>query len=101
MKEDFNEYMEFFKGLSLKDKQGIILDQLKMIASFSNQMCTEYEIPNELIMNRELLDMNSEDYTQDDFAEAVIVYVNSIQNSLSDFSIGISDKYDKEEMLND
>lgn len=101
MKEDFNEYMDFFKNLSLKEKQGIILDQLKMIASFSNQMCTEYEIPNELIMNRELLDMNSEDYTQDDFAEAVIVYVNSIQNSLSDFSIGISDKYDKEEMLND
>ena len=101
MKEDFNEYMDFFKNLSLKEKQEIILDQLKMIASFSNQMCTEYEIPNELIMNRELLDMNSEDYTQDDFAEAVIVYVNSIQNSLSDFSIGISDKYDKEEMLND
>ena len=101
MKEDFNEYMDFFKNISLKEKQEIILDQLKMIASFSNQMCTEYEIPNELIMNRELLDMNSEDYTQDDFAEAVIVYVNSIQNSLSDFSIGISDKYDKEEMLND
>ena len=100
MKEDFNEYMDFFKGLSLRDKQGIVLDQLKMIASFSNQMCTEYEIPNEIMMNREVLDMNSDDYTQDDFAEAVIVYVNSIQNSLSDFSIGMSDMYDKEEMLN-
>ena len=37
---------------------------------------------------------------EDDFAEAVIVYVNSIQNSLSDYNIGISDMFEKYEINN-
>lgn len=97
---NFDEYMEFFKGLPLKEKQSIILDQLKMITSFSNQMCKEFDIPNEVLLNSELLDTEKEDYTEDDFAEAVIVYVNSIQNSLSDYNIGISDMFEKYEIMN-
>lgn len=98
---NYEEYMEFFKSQSLKEKQSIIIEQLKMLASFSQKMCEEFKIQNELIINRELLDLNSEKYTEDDFAEAVITYVNSIQNSLSDYNIGMTDLFDKMEMLNE
>lgn len=59
MKEDIKEYMTFFKGQSLEEKRCIVYDQLKILAEFTNKLCKELEIPNEIILNRELLDFNS------------------------------------------
>lgn len=95
MEENINEYMEFFKKQNLKEKQSIIYEQLQMLAGFTNDLCKEFEIPNEIIVNRELLDLKKNDYTEDDFAEAIIVLINSVQNSIVDFSNGLSDMIDK------
>jgi len=88
--DDINEYMKFFLEQPLKEKQNIIYEQLRLLASLTNRMCKEIDAPNEVLINRELLDMNNEEYTQDDFAEAVIVLINSIQNSICDYVEGIS-----------
>lgn len=90
MNENFDEYMNFFKEQPLKEKQKIIYEQLQMLTGLTNNMCKELEIPNEPILNKELLDLNKDDYTEDDFAEAIIVFINSIQNSICDYSNGIS-----------
>ncbi len=95
MTEDINEYMKFFKAQDLKEKQSIIYEQLQTLAGFTNSLCTELDIPNDFILNKELLDLKKDDYTQDDFAEAIIVLINSIQNSICDYSKGISDILDK------
>ena len=95
MNEDINEYMTFFKEQTLKEKQSIIYEQLQMLAGFTNNLCKELNIPNELILDREILDLKKENYTEDDFAEAIIVLINSIQNSVCDYSNGISDLLDK------
>ncbi len=89
--ENFEEYMEFFKSQPLKEKQSIIIDQLKMLSALTNTMCKELNISNEILINRELIDLKNSNYTEDDFAEAIIVYINSIQNSLCDFSNHLSD----------
>lgn len=85
--ETFEEYMEYFKGLTLREKQGVVLDQLKLLASSSSVICKEIGSDNEVLFNKELLDMNKESYTEDDFAEAVVVLVSSIQNSICDFHL--------------
>lgn len=90
-KESFNEYMEFFKTQTLKEKQSIIVDQMKTLAGFTNNLCEEVGAKSEMILNRELIDLNKENYTEDDFAEAVIVLVNSIQNSICDLSNTLAD----------
>lgn len=95
MNEDINEYMTFFKEQTLKEKQSIIYEQLQMLAGFTNNLCKELNIPNEPILNREILDLKKDNYTEDDFAEAIIVLINSIQNSVCDYSNGISDLLDK------
>ena len=91
MNEDINEYMDFFKNQSLKEKQSIIYEQLKMLSALTNNMCKELDIPNDIIINKELLDLNNKNYIQDDFAEAIIVLINSIQNSICDYANGISE----------
>ena len=60
-----------------------------MLAGYTNNMCKSLNIPNNVLVNKELLDLNNEEYTQDDVAEAIITYLNSIQNSLNDFNIGL------------
>ncbi len=95
MNENIDEYMTFFKEQTLKEKQSIIYEQLRMLVSFTNKLCTELNIPNEPILNKEILDLNNSNYTEDDFAEAIIVLINSIQNSVCDYANGISDILDK------
>lgn len=89
--ENFNEYISYFKDQPLKEKQKIIIEQLQMLTSLTNMMCTQLGINNKVLMNRELIDIKKENYTEDDFAEAVIVYINSIQNSICDFDLKLTD----------
>lgn len=96
--ENFKEYMEFFKNQSLKDKQQILYDQMKMLAGITNNMCEVVGAKNELLVNKELNDLNNKNYTEDDFAEAMIVLLNSIQNSICDFSNRVVDIVEKIEI---
>lgn len=93
--ENFDEYMTFFKTQTLKEKQSIIYEQLQMLAGLTNNMCKEYNFSNELLINRELLDLKKENYTEDDFAEAIIVLINSIQRSICDYTNGLSNLLDE------
>lgn len=95
MQEDFNEYMNSYKELPLKEKQRTIMDQLKMIATFTNKMCQDIGANNEIILNKDVAYLNKPNYTEDDFAEAVIVLVNSIQNSICDFDLKLADIIDE------
>jgi len=92
--ENFNEYMEFFKSQPLKEKQSIIVDQMKTLAGFTNSLCAEVGAKSEVLINRELIDLKKENYTEDDFAEAVVVLVNSIQNSICDLSNALANLAD-------
>lgn len=90
MNDSFEEYMKFYKAQSLKEKQSIILEQLQILTGFTNSICKEINVNNEILVNRELVDVKKEDYTEDDFAESVIVYINSIQNSICDYVNGMT-----------
>ena len=91
MEEDFNEYMTYYKSLPLKEKQAIIINQLKMLATLTNKMCEEIGQDNRMILNTELSDLKNDNYTEDDFAEAVITLVNSVQNSICDFDLKLTE----------
>lgn len=93
-KENFNEYMISFKNRSLKEKQNIIIEQMKRLAGFVDGVCEEIGVSSEMIINRELLDLNKDNYSEDDFAEAIIVLVNSIQNSVCDITNKLVDIVD-------
>lgn len=89
--DNLDEYIEYYKGLSLREKQEIIIDELKTLTAMTNKMCQEIGANNEILLNKEVADVNKESYTEDDFSETVITYICSIKNSLSDFSIKLTD----------
>jgi len=91
MNNDFNTYLTDFKKLPLKEKQSVAFEQLKTLAIISNGFCKEIGADNEIIINKELTELQNSNYTEDDFAEAVVVLTNSIQNSICDFHTKMSE----------
>ena len=92
--EEFNIYMERFKLKPLKERQSIVFEQLKILSAFCQNMCSQINANSDILINRELVDLNNNNYTEDDFAEAILVLINSIQNSLSEFNLRLSDIID-------
>lgn len=91
MNNEFNKYMEEFKKNSLIDKRKICIEQLKLIMIMTNVMCKKYGIDNEVIFNREIIDVKEGNSSEDDFVEAVVAYISSIQNSLCEFNDKLED----------
>ena len=83
--DDFESYMERFKKYSTKEKERIVYNHMKILASLANNICKIVGAKNEMIINRDLVDLTKNDYTQDDYYEALIVLVNSIQRSIGDY----------------
>ena len=83
--DDINEYMEEFKTYSLEEKRKVALDQLKIIASLANIMCEKLNVKNEVIITKDILEAHENTDSDDDFVEGIVVYANSIQESLCDF----------------
>lgn len=94
MNEEFNQYITQFKSKPLQEKRSIVIDQLKILAQLTNKMCTELNVKNEILLNKELLDLNKDNYTEEDFTEAAIVLISSIQNSLCDFDLKLTDIFE-------
>lgn len=98
IEENLEEYMDYYKKLPLRKKQKIALNQLKMLSQMTNKMCNELNINNEIIMTQELIEVSKENYTEDEYSEALIVLINSIQNSLCDFDIKLTELLENGEL---
>lgn len=96
--KNFDEYMDFYKKQPLSEKRDIIYNQLKLLASLTNKMCDEINAENEVLLNKELLDLKTDDASEDDFLEAIVVLINSIQNSLCDFDLKLTDIMEKQKI---
>ena len=83
--KDFNEYIESYKKLKLKDKQELIETELKKIIVLINTKNKELGLEESMLYNREILDTKKESVNNDDFAESVFVYINSIEELLADY----------------
>lgn len=83
--KDFNGYIESYKKLKLKDKQELIETELKKIIVLLNTKNKQLGLEESMLYNREILDTKKESINNDDFAESVFVYINSIEELLADY----------------
>ncbi len=82
LKECFDDFIEEYKENSLFDKQQLIVQELKEMIAMMQKICADNNISYDLIMNREILDLQKENYTQHDFAEAVYVYLQMLKETI-------------------
>ena len=84
--KEFNQFIEKYKQLDLKDKQTNIISLLKEDILVLQKILTDNdkEKSYKILYNREILDVNNETYTEDDFSEAVIVYLYAMRELLAE-----------------
>ena len=75
--EVFNAYMEEFKQLDVSQKQDEVIDKLKNILAYFTLYANNNDINYELVKSKELSDL-SDNPTTDDYYEAIMVYLENI-----------------------
>lgn len=77
----FNEYVEAFKKLSLANKKKIVQNDFKELIA----LLKEIDNNDFVLYNKEILDVEIENQTEDDFVEAIFVYLSSVKEMLADY----------------
>ena len=85
IKKNFNAFIEEYKELPLIDKQQTLVNDLKEIIALFQELCRIYRIDYKLLVNREILDIKKTNYSEDDFVEAIYVYIQMFKDVLSNF----------------
>ena len=78
----FNQYVESYKKLPLKMKKEVLEKDFRELLAILNQLDKNHD---EVLFNREILDLKKEDQTEDDFVEAIFVYLHSIKELLANY----------------
>ncbi|MGN1371447.1 MAG: hypothetical protein ACI4XM_04165 [Candidatus Coprovivens sp.] len=82
---NFDDYINKYKNLSLKEKKELVeqqIEELLVVLKALNEQCGKKP---KILFNREILDLKREGATEDDFVEAMFVYSYSIKELLASF----------------
>ena len=77
--KDFNEYVEKYKKLALKEKKELVESQFKELLVVIDSLNKRHGKDTKILYNRELQDLKNKNATEEDFVEAMFVYVHSVK----------------------
>lgn len=86
---NFNEYVDKYKHLTLKDKKELVEKEMEELLVVLNALNEKYGDTPDVLFNREILDLKKEDATEDDFVEAMFVYSYSIKELIASLVNGL------------
>ena len=69
--------------IELKRKE-IISELEDIIASYS-KICTQFGEMTDMVLNKEMLNINNRNLTEDEFLHAIFAYINTLQDISSQF----------------
>lgn len=76
----FNDYIDKYKELTLFEKREEIINKFKELIAVSQKVSIDLGDNSELLLNRELLDLNKEEVNEEDYLEAIFVYLNTLED---------------------
>ena len=82
---EFNNYIEEFKKVDTKEKLDQIIVSLKEVISFFEILGASENISYNYLKSREVLDLNKENTSIDDYLEAIIVYLEVSKELLGQY----------------
>lgn len=85
----FNEYIEEFKKLRIDEKRMEIINSIKEISALFDTLAERENKKLEFLKSKEISDLNEGMENEDDFLEALLVYVENSKNLLAQY---LSDK---------
>ena len=82
---NFDDYINKYKNLSLKEKKELVEQQIEELLVVLKALNEQRGKKPKILFNREILDLKREGATEDDFVEAMFVYSYSIKELLASF----------------
>ena len=81
----FNEYVRCFKDLSTSGKRKEIVNSLKEFIAVIDYLASKENIKLNYLQNNEIKDLFDDKVSEDDFLEAVLVYIEVAKNLVGEY----------------
>lgn len=78
----FDEVLINYKNMSISDKKNANIEDLKFMIAFLEKICSDRNIEYRHIKSNEILDLNQGNESEDDYLEALYVYINVLKEML-------------------
>lgn len=83
MQENFNNIISKYKQIPLENKKEILLYEMKEMIAVYMSLAEANNIPVNLLKSKEILDIQNNNYNEEDYIEAVYVYFNVLKEIIS------------------
>ncbi len=83
MQESFDKIIFEYKKFPLTQKKEILLYEIKEMIALYLSIAESNNIPVNLLKSKEILDINSNNYNEEDYVEALYVYFNVLKEIIS------------------
>ena len=90
-KEAFASLIEYYKLLPIQNKRNEIINEIEDIISNYSKMCTKLNLIPNMTLNKEMLNINREDLTEEEFLHALFAYINTLGDISGQFINKVSE----------
>ena len=88
----FNQYLETFKRLPIPEKRQDIIYAINEITASFASLAEDANINIEYIKSKEITELNNGYESEDDYLEALLVYIENAKNVLGQYFLNIDKK---------
>ena len=99
-KQAFTGLMEYYKKLPIENKRSEIINELEELISDYSKICSKMDVMPNMMLNKEMLNINRKNITEEEFLHALYAYINTLEDISSQFINKICDKLESESSIN-
>lgn len=88
----FKEYLEAFKQLNIADKRKDIIFAIKEMTAMFDTLASDAGIQVQYLKSKEITELNDGNETEDDYLEALLVYIENAKNILGEYLLSVLPK---------
>ena len=88
----FNQYLEIFKRLSIPEKRQDIIYAINEITASFASLAEDENINIEYIKSKEITELKNGYESEDDYLEALLVYIENAKNVLGQYLLKTDNK---------
>lgn len=81
----FSEYMEAFKELDISEKRVEIINSIKEISALMVKLANDEGMNLKYLNSKDILNFKNGNETEDEYLEALIVYIENFKEMLGQF----------------
>lgn len=90
-KEAFSSLIEYYKVLPLETKRKEVISEIEELISSYSKVCISLGITPNILLNKEMLNVNKQDLSESDFLNSLYAYINALQEISSEVLNNVCD----------